>query len=333
MAKQPKNLVKLGIFILSGILLLIIALFLIGRNQHLIGSHYALRTHLANVAGLRIGNNVRYAGIEVGTVKSIEIINDTTVEVTMLINKNMKTVIRKNALASLGADGLMGNKVLNIVPMEGGAELAINGDLLASQKSVEFDDILRTLAGTGENINVISADLKQTVARINNSQGLWKLMADTSLAINLRKASGNLERATVNAVSMTKEVQEIIADVKAGNGPAGTLLRDTAMAASLKASVSQLEEIANNANSLANDLDTIANSVNRAVEEGPGTVNLVLKDTAVSGNIRRTLANVEKGTASFNENMEAMKHNFLFKGYFKKQEKEKAKLEKQQQKN
>ncbi len=333
MAKQPKDLVKLGIFILSGILLLIIALFLIGKNQHLVGSHYSLRTHLANVAGLRIGNNVRYAGIEVGTVKTIEIINDTTVEVTMLINKKMKSVIRKNALASLGADGLMGNKVLNIVPREGGAELAADGYLLASQKSVEFDDILRTLASTGENINVISADLKLTVERINNSKGLWKLLSDSGLAVNLRKASNNLEKATVNAELMTRDVRDIIADVKAGNGPAGAILRDTAMAASLRTSVSQLEEIANNAGSLANDLDTIAQSINRAVEVGPGTVNLVLKDTAVSGNIRRTLANVEKGTASFNENMEAMKHNFLFKGYFKKQEKEKAKLEKEQQKN
>jgi phospholipid/cholesterol/gamma-HCH transport system substrate-binding protein len=329
MAKTTNNLVKLGIFVISGILILIMALFLIGRNQNLIGSHYSLKTHFTNVGGLRTGNNVRYAGIEVGTVKTIDIINDTTVEVTMLIGRKMKTVIRKNALASLGADGLMGNKVVNIVPITGDADLAVDGDLLASRRSVEFDDILRTLASTGDNINIITGDLKQTVARINNSKALWKLLSDSGLAMNLRKASGNLERATVNAVSMTKDVQEIIADVKAGNGPVGTILRDTVMAESLKFSVNQLKEIANNASSLANDLDSIALSINKAVEEGPGTVNLVLKDTAVSGNIRRTLANVEKGTASFNENMEAMKHNFLFKGYFKKQEKEKAKQQQQ----
>jgi phospholipid/cholesterol/gamma-HCH transport system substrate-binding protein len=329
MAKTTNNLVKLGIFVISGILILIMALFLIGRNQNLIGSHYSLKTHFTNVGGLRTGNNVRYAGIEVGTVKTIDIINDTTVEVTMLIGRKMKTVIRKNALASLGADGLMGNKVVNIVPITGDADLAVDGDLLVSRRSVEFDDILRTLASTGDNINIITGDLKQTVARINNSKALWKLLSDSGLALNLRKASGNLERATVNAVSMTKDVQEIIADVKAGNGPVGTILRDTVMAESLKFSVNQLKEIANNASSLANDLDSIALSINKAVEEGPGTVNLVLKDTAVSGNIRRTLANVEKGTASFNENMEAMKHNFLFKGYFKKQEKEKAKQQQQ----
>ncbi|HLO80334.1 MAG TPA: MlaD family protein [Chitinophagaceae bacterium] len=330
MANNPNNLVKLGIFILAGILILILALFLIGKNQHLVGSHFVLRTHFANVAGLRIGNNVRYAGIEVGTVKTIEIINDTTVEVTMIIDKKMKDVIKKNALASLGADGLMGNKVVNIVPINGRSDLAVDGDLLASQKSVEFDDILRTLASTGENINIISGDLKQTVAKINNSKGLWKMLSDSGLALNLHKASKNLERATVNAEMMTRDVRVIIADVKAGNGPAGTILRDTVMAASLRTSVKQLEDIANNASSLANDLDSITRNVNKAIEEGPGTVNLILKDTAISGNIRRTLANVEKGTAAFDENMEAMRHNFLFKGYFKKQDKEKAKQQQQQ---
>lgn len=328
MAKQPKDLVKLGIFILSGILLMVITLFLIGKNQHLIGSHYTLRTHLRNVAGLRVGNNVRYAGIEVGTVKTIAIINDTTVEVTMLINRNMKTVIRKNAVASLGADGLMGNKVVNIVPVEGGTELAADNTLLASQKSVEFDDILRTLASTGENINVISSDLKITVARINNSKGIWKLFSDSGLAMSLKKTTHNLEKATHNADMITRDVQGMISDVRAGRGPVGTLLADTAMAESLRSSVFQLQTVSSNANKLAIDLDRMAQNLNEDIQDGSGSVNLVLSDTALAGNIKRTIVNVEKGTAAFNENMEAAKHNFLFRGYFKKQEKEKAKQQK-----
>jgi phospholipid/cholesterol/gamma-HCH transport system substrate-binding protein len=287
-----------------------------------------LRTHLKNVAGLRVGNNVRYTGIEVGTVKSIEIVNDTTVEVTMMINKNMKPVIRKNALASLGADGLMGNKVVNIVPVEGDAELATDSDLLLSQRSVEFDDILRTLASTGENINVISSDLKITVARINNSKGVWKLLSDSGLAMSLKKTMSNLEKATHNADMITRDVEGMLSDVRSGSGPVGTLLTDTAMAESLRSSVSQLQMVSANANKLAVDLDKMAQNLNEDIQEGNGTVNLVLSDTALSGNIKRTLVNVEKGTAAFNENMEAAKHNFLFRGYFKKQEKEKAKQQK-----
>jgi phospholipid/cholesterol/gamma-HCH transport system substrate-binding protein len=325
MAAQRKNIIQLGIFVMAGIALLVLALFLIGKNQHLIGSHYTLTAHFENVAGLRTGNNVRYAGIEVGTVQEMVIINDTVLEVRMLINHKMKNVIRKNALASLGADGLMGNKVINIVPQQGTAEYAVDGDLLPSRKAVDFDDIMRTLAGTSENIGTISEGLKTTIARINNSQGLWKLLADSSLDVSLRKTAHNLQTATGNAASMAGDIRDMVADVKAGKGNAGILLRDSAMSLSLQETIRQLDEVVSNANKLATDLDNITRNIDQEVQQGEGSVNLVLKDTALAGNISRTLVNVEKGTAAFNENMEAMKHNWLFRGYFKKQEKEKAK--------
>jgi len=329
MASQRKDIIRLGIFVFSGLVVLIIALFLIGNNQHLFGTHYTLRAHFKNVSGLRNGNNVRYAGVEVGTVKEMEIINDTILEVTMLIEQKMKKVIRKNALASLGADGLMGNKVVNLIPQQGNADFAEEGDILPSRKALEFDDILRTLDGTTQNINVISEGLIESVAKINKSEGLWKLLSDSTLAISVRKASKNLQNATANAEIMTRDVREMIADVKAGKGPAGAVLRDTMMVNNLKSTLSQLEQVANQAGTLAATLDTITQQINKDIQEGPGPVYTVLKDTAVAGNISRSLSNIEKGTESFNQNMEAAKHNFLFKGYFKKQEKEKAKQQKQ----
>ena len=329
MARQRKDIIRLGIFVFSGFMLLILALFLVGKNQHMFGTHYTLRAHFKNVSGLREGNNVRYAGVEVGTVKEMEIINDTILEVTMLIEQKMKKVIRKNALASLGSDGLMGNKVVNLIPQQGNADFAAEGDILLSRKALEFDDILRTLEGTTQNINVISEGLIESVAKINKSEGLWKLLSDSTLAISVRKASKNLQNATANAEIMTLDVRDMIADVKAGKGPAGAVLRDTMMVNNLKSTLSQLEQVANQAGTLAATLDTITQQINKDIQQGPGPVYTVLKDTAVAGNISRSLSNIEKGTESFNQNMEAAKHNFLFKGYFKKQEKEKAKQQKQ----
>jgi phospholipid/cholesterol/gamma-HCH transport system substrate-binding protein len=324
MDRKKGNIVRLGIFVMAALGVLIVSLFLIGKNQHLIGSHFTLRAHFKNVAGLRVGNNVRYAGIEVGTVKKMEIVDDTTLEVTMLLNKEMRTVIRKNALASLGADGLMGNKVVNIVPQSGESPYVQSGDLLASRHSVEIDDVLRTLSGTSENIRDISEGLKVTVNRINESEGVWKLLDDESLATNIRKATENLERATRNADVMTRDVREVVADVKAGKGPVGTMLRDTLMEQELRSTVKELESVAGHAQQLAMDLDAMARNIDRDINQGKGTVNLVLKDTALTGNISRTLGNVEKGTYNFNENMEALKQNFLFRGYFRKKEREKS---------
>jgi phospholipid/cholesterol/gamma-HCH transport system substrate-binding protein len=331
MAGKNKNITKLGIFVFTGIMLLIAALFLIGNYQHMFGSHYKLRANFSNVGGLKTGNNVRYAGVEVGTVKEMNIINDTTLEVTMLIEQKMKNVIRKNALASLGADGLLGNKVVNIVPQDASADFAVEGDILPSRTAIEFDDILRTLSGTSDNLGEITNGLKETVTKINKSDGLWKLLSDSGMAVSVRKASKNIERATVNAEMMTRDVKEMIADVKAGKGTAGAILRDTMMVNSLKTSLSELEQVAGQASQLAAELDAITENINKDIQEGPGPVHTALKDTAIAGNISRSLTNIEKGTEAFNQNMEAAKHNFLFRGYFKKQEKEKAKQQKQKQ--
>lgn len=323
MATQRGNSTRLGIFVLAAMAVLIIALFLIGRNQHLLGSHLTLRAHFKNVAGLRLGNNVRYAGIEVGTVKKMQIIDDTTLEVSMLVNKEMRTVIRKNAVASLGADGLMGNKVVNILPQKGEADYVQSGDILPSRQAVEIDDIMRTLAGTSDNIRDITDGLKVTVTKINNSEAVWNLLSDKTLALHIRNASRNLDLATTNAEIMTREVRQMVSDVNDGKGPVGALLKDTAMARDLQQSVRQLEAVAGHADKLATDLDAITRNIEKDINEGKGPVNLVLKDTAVAANISRTLNNVEKGTFNFNQNMEALKQNFLFRGYFRKKEREK----------
>jgi phospholipid/cholesterol/gamma-HCH transport system substrate-binding protein len=325
MENKKSNIIRLGLFVLSGLAILILSLFLIGRNQHMIGSHYILKARFQNVSGLRDGNNVRYAGIEVGTVDELRIIDDTTLEVLMLINSDMKKVIRKNALASIGADGLMGNKVVNIVPQPGQESYASDGDLLASRMAVDFDDIIRNLSGITGQVREIAQGLRTTVDRINTSQGIWKLLGDTSLDTRIRSTLANLDRASGNAQRMTVDLQEMVSDVKAGEGNLGMILRDSGMALQLQASIGQLEEVTRTANQLAIDLQKISGTVKADMDSGDGTLNLVLKDTALSGSISRTMLNVEKGTAAFQENMEAMKHNFLFRGYFKKQEKQKAK--------
>ena len=327
MPTNKKHLVQLGAFIVAGLLLLVLALFLIGKNQHLIGSHYQLRARFDNLAGLREGNNVRYAGIEIGTVESMVIINDTTLEVTLLINKEMKQVIRKNAIASLASDGLMGNKVVNITPQRGAADYALDGDLLASRKTADIDDLLQGLSGISDDVLLLTGDLRTTVARINQGSGLWKLLGDTNMARHLQRTVRNLEQTSVNAQVMTTDIRSMVADIKAGKGNVGMILQDSTMALTMRQTLRNLESVSVNANTLARDLDSMTNAIHKDIRQGSGPVTLLLEDTATAGNISRTLQHIEKGTASFEENMEALKHNWLFRGYFKKQEKAKAKQE------
>jgi phospholipid/cholesterol/gamma-HCH transport system substrate-binding protein len=322
MPRQQQHLARLGFFVLAAGTVLIVALFLIGKNQHLLGSHFVLRAHFRNVAGLRTGNNVRFSGIEVGTVREMRILNDSTLEVTLLVKEDMKQVIRRNAIASLGADGLMGNKVVNILPQAATASYVKDGDLLSTRAAVEIDDVLRTLASTGDNIHAITESLKATTARINESRGLWTLIEDEQLAHNINAASGHLNRAAAEAEGMTRDVRSILADVRSGKGPAGVILRDTAMGEEIRSSMSRLAAVSRSAENLAADLDAVTKRLGNDLQDGKGPLNLVLRDTSVSGRISRSLLQVESGTGYFNQSMEALRHHFLFRSYFRRKEKQ-----------
>lgn len=150
MTKRPINNLKLGIFVLAGLLLLIFSLYMIGRDNNLFGKNYILAARFENVQGLTAGNNVRYAGIQVGTVKKIRILNDTLVEVTMLIDVKMEKYIHKGDIVSMSTDGLMGNRILNITASKDGSPLAKDGDLLVTKKiSVQMRCWRRLIRPTG----------------------------------------------------------------------------------------------------------------------------------------------------------------------------------------
>ena len=117
MNKETNQNIRLGIFVIAGLLLLITGLYFIGSNRNIFGKTFTLYAKFHNVSGLQTGNNVRYSGIDVGTVEKIEIINDTTIRIQMLLKADLKKIIRKNALATLGTDGLMGDKLINIDPV------------------------------------------------------------------------------------------------------------------------------------------------------------------------------------------------------------------------
>src|SRR5690242_20144671 len=119
---------RLGIFVVAGIMVLIIGLYFIGENRKMFGKSFKLYANFRNVKGLRTGNSVRYGGIDVGTVKKIDIINDTLIRVDLEVEEKLKSVIRKNALTSIGSDGLMGNTLLNIEQGSEPAPFVKDGD-------------------------------------------------------------------------------------------------------------------------------------------------------------------------------------------------------------
>lgn len=320
MANKLNNNLKLGSFVLAGLFFLVLLLFMIGKNKNLFGNTYVLKARFENIQGLVAGNNVRFSGIQAGTVKKVTILNDTTIEVTLLIETNMKTIIRKNALASIGTDGLVGNKVVNISPTHQPASLAVEGDILLSKKAVNTDDILLTLSETSKDVAVIAADLKTTVMRFNNSNGLWALLNDQTLPQNLRLSLNNIYRATTKAGHITDNLNDIVMNVKNGKGSVGKLLKDTSFAQNLQEAILKIKAVGEEADSLAVEINKMMTGIQNDINYGKGTVNALFKDSLMVVKLNNSLDNIQKGTDGFNQNMEALKHNFLLRGYFKKKE-------------
>jgi phospholipid/cholesterol/gamma-HCH transport system substrate-binding protein len=339
MAKRTVERVKLGIFVLAGLILLIAALFTLSQNRSLFGGTITVKTTFRNVGGLIPGNNVRYSGITIGVVDAVKIVNDTTVEVRMLLDENMQSVIRKNARASLGTDGIIGNRLVNISPEKGDAPFITSGDYLTPATELDTDAMLRTLGKTNENIADISEHLLVTLRRFSESPQLEMLLNDESMSANLIASFANIRSSTDEIHKMLRDLRGIVEDVKAGEGSVGQLLRDTTLASNLNKAVENLHVIEANAEKITHDIDSVILTLNAttqtletSVKGTDGPVGMLLNDTTSARQIQEMVIHLNETSVALKENMEAMRHNFLLRGYFKDQEKEAEKQRKEAEK-
>jgi phospholipid/cholesterol/gamma-HCH transport system substrate-binding protein len=323
MAKKTLNQVKLGVFVMAGIAFLVLLLYVIGKNQNMFGDTFLLKARFENVHGLMKGNNIRFAGIDAGTVKDVEVLNDTTIEVNLLVKTGMQKFIHKNATVNIATDGLMGDKIINIEPSREVAPLVAEGDILFATEGTDTDAMLRMLNKTNRDIAIVASELKKTIQRVNQSKALWEVLDDPSLPANLRYSLGKIKTTADNLNSTIIDLNTIVANVKDGKGSLGKIIRDTAIAMDIDEAIQKLKGVGVSADSLAGKINSFISTVDYQINNGTGTVNALLNDKQIREQLNMSMENIEKGTKSFQENMEALKSNILFRGYFKKLEKQK----------
>jgi phospholipid/cholesterol/gamma-HCH transport system substrate-binding protein len=319
MAAQDSRNLRLGIFVIVGTTLLITALYIIGSKQNLFGSTFKISAQFNDVNGLMKGNNVRFAGINVGTVESVNIITDTSVNVIMIIENNAQQYIKKNALASVGTDGLMGNKLVNINSVNAESPIIEENDVLQSLKPVEMDQMVRTLDVTNENIKVISSNLRNITDKINSKNSLWNLLMDTIVAENIKTAVVNIKLMSNQGLYITGDLKGITDGIKKGKGTIGALVTDTIISSSIKQTVVKLQRISDSAAIVTGDISHIIRKLN----QGKGSAGILLNDTNLIYNLNKGVKSIDKGAITLNEDLEALKHTWPLKKYFKKQSKKK----------
>ena len=321
MEKSNSQKIQLGIFVIIGTLVFLAAIYFIGNKQNMFGNTSHLKAVFVNVNGLQPGNNVRYAGIDIGTVKEIEMINDTTISVHMIIDNKIMEHIKKNAIATISSDGLVGNMIINIIPGKGAAEKVENGDTIQSYSRIGTDAMLETLNVTNENAAMLTADLLKITQEITQGNGtVGLLIRDTLMAQDLKATMSYLRQTSKGTSESVANLNKLITDLNRKDNVIGTL-NDTVVANRMKKIIINLEKSSTEIDKVVTNLNaTITN-----VKEGKGAINYLSNDPKLVKQIDSTITNINKASIKLNEDLEALKHNFLFRGYFKKLEKEKAK--------
>ncbi len=189
--------IRLGLFVAGGFLLFIVAIFLIGRQKNLFDPVFKLTTAFYNVSGLQVGNNIRFSGINVGTIGNIELINDSTVQVDMIIKKSVQPFIKTDCLAAIGSEGIIGDRVVIITQGSSEAESVKGEEFISSIEPVEVDGIISSLNITAGNFEIISEQLAEIMIKINQGQGtLGRLIQDSTIAENINKTIINLRKSS-----------------------------------------------------------------------------------------------------------------------------------------
>lgn len=197
MKKQIGNKVRLGILVSISIVLFVMAIYFVGQKQQLFNTTFHISGIFKDVSGLQVGNNVRFSGINVGIVDGLQQITDTTVSVDMVMNEKIRKFIKKNAKAIIGSDGLMGNKIVAIVPGATGMPEVSDNDIIATTTPVGIDDVLKKLKITADNAADITDDLSFIIGNIRAGKGtIGKLLMDSSFAMNIDKTIVNLKQGT-----------------------------------------------------------------------------------------------------------------------------------------
>jgi len=247
---------KLGLFVIIGLLLFFSTIYFVGKQKNMFGSTFHLKTQFKTVSGLQVGNNVRFSGINIGTVSEIDLVTDSSVMVVLVMKDEVQKFIKTDATASIGSDGLMGDKILMISPGTASMNTVKNNDQIGSKSPIEIADLMSSLKTSVDNAGIITSQLAQVSYKINNGNGaLSKLISDEGFSNSLKSTLTNLQTSTDQFSKFTTNLND---------------------------------------GKLATKLDS-------------------------------TMSNLQAGTKGLNDNMNAVKHSFLLRGYFKKQKKADAK--------
>ena len=291
---------KLGIFIFLGSTLLVIGIFLLGNKESLFRPTFTVKAYFKNIEGLRNGAPVRLGGIDVGSVKNIEIVKDTTgkVEVTMRLHNEVQRFIRKDTKASIETEGLVGNKVVVLEIGSATADLIEEGGAIQAKDPIGFGAVIEETQGIMGYTKEMTKNMADLFERINKGEGtIGKILTDDKLYFQATELTKRADQSLGAIIIELEKVSQIFKTLGSG-----------------------VSEVITNVNQAVIEVDTIIEGVSK----GRGLLGQVLVEgskydslfTNTMSEIQKTSVEARIAASRLSENMEALKHNWLFKSYF-----------------
>jgi phospholipid/cholesterol/gamma-HCH transport system substrate-binding protein len=189
--------IKLGLFVGAALFIGMLAVFILGENKNWFNERIHLKGWFKNAGGLIPGTKVRLVGITIGEVSGISIISDSIAEVEITIGADYAKHIKKNAALSIGGEGLVGSKVVNIVPGDTVGEHVRDGDRLPTYSALDTERLLENLQKISDNAAAITADMAALLSNVRKGKGpLGSLFTDSNLSREIKQTIRNLNKGS-----------------------------------------------------------------------------------------------------------------------------------------
>jgi phospholipid/cholesterol/gamma-HCH transport system substrate-binding protein len=310
-----KRAVIVGLFVFTGLLFLLAGILIVGDLHETFKSKMKIVSLFDDVGGMKKGNNVWFSGVKIGTVSNLDFFGESQVEVSMKIDVKAQKYIRKDARVKISSDGFIGNKILVIYGGTSEAKEVQDGDTLGVEKTFTTEDMINTLQENNKNLLVITTDIKSISKKLAAGEGtIGKLLSDTSVYENINAATASLKSASAKAQQLISSLAVFSSGLNKKGTLANELTTDTVIFNSFKASAMQLQQIADTASAFVSNLKQAGSNPNTSI-------GILLYNEESGTRLKATIRNLESSSEKLNEDLEAVQHNFLLRGFFRKKAK------------
>jgi phospholipid/cholesterol/gamma-HCH transport system substrate-binding protein len=310
--------ITVGLFIFIGLLIFVVGVFTLGSQKKAFTQSFALDVVFDDIQGLKAGNNVWFSGVKVGTIKKIEFYGTSQVLVTLNIELEAQKYIHKDSKAIISSDGLIGNKIVVLTSGSLKYPFVEDGDRLSVDKTLSTDDIMKTLQKNNKNLIEITENFKIISNKLVKGEGtIGMLLSDNDMPQKIKLTMANLQTATANANKLSVELAQFSAKLNTKGGLADKMLTDTSVFNKLVKSASSIQNTARSAASMAENL----NLASKKLTDANSPLGVMLNDPEAAQNLKTTIKNLSTSSKKLDEDLEALQHNFLLRGFFKKKAK------------